>query len=147
VGLVLGVGWWGWFVGFSSLAHFLFLCKCVIFYLYGCCGLTSGLVVWYSVGIMAKGKGRKDEMTVQDFLEGGVALAWALSEALGAVHVAIVAVLQYGDRVEQFREMADLVQAVAKEHGQEMLRLGAELRKLAEDALRKHWVSDGAKGG
>jgi hypothetical protein len=73
---------------------------------------------------MAKGKGRKDEMTVQDFLEGGVALAWALSEALGAVHVAIVAVLQYGDRVEQFREMADLVQAVAKEHGQEMLRLG-----------------------
>jgi hypothetical protein len=125
----------------------LFLRICVIFYLSGCCGLTGVGVVWYSVGIMAKGKGRKDEMTVQDFVDGGVALAWSLSEALGAVHVAMVAVLQYGDKVEGFCEMADLVQTVAREHGQEMLRLGAELRKLAEDALRKHWVSGGAKGG
>jgi hypothetical protein len=96
---------------------------------------------------MAKGKVRKDEMTVQGFIEGGVALAWSLSEALGAVHVALVAVLQYGDKVENFREMADLVQEVVKEHGEDMLRWGAELRRLAEDALRKRLVADGAKEG
>jgi hypothetical protein len=89
------------------------------------------------------GKGKMQKREVSDFVGSGVALSLALSEALTGVHLALGAVLQYGDGIEQFGEMVDILDAVIEKHGKDLLQCGVKLRQLAEETLRERLGGDG----